>query len=33
MVSGVISDSRALLVDDDPFTRTVLSSALRELGA
>jgi DNA-binding NarL/FixJ family response regulator len=32
MVSGVISDCRALLVDDDPFTRTVLSSTLRELG-
>lgn len=32
MVNDVISDCRALLVDDDPFTRTVLSSTLRELG-
>ena len=33
MVNDVISECRVLLVDDDPFTRTVLSSALRELGA
>lgn len=32
MVNDVITDCRALLVDDDPFTRTVLSSTLRELG-
>jgi DNA-binding NarL/FixJ family response regulator len=32
MVNIVITECRALLVDDDPFTRTVLSSALRELG-